>query len=92
MSLVDFSFGREPVVELLAGGESAALRAPVSSFGDSCFAALRERRNLASLQLCGCDLSSAAGSFAVGGAGFLVRLEPARGRVGMGFVSVARRT
>jgi hypothetical protein len=40
--LVHFSFGGEPVIELLPGDESAALRAPVGRFRDARFTTFRE--------------------------------------------------
>src|SRR5687768_4282211 len=76
---VDLFLGREPVVEFLAGGEPAALSAPVGSFGDSCFATLRERRNLATLQFGSRDLGVRGGLFCGGRNGLL---GPARAGAG----------
>src|SRR5687767_14845013 len=77
--LVHLSLGGEPVVQFLAGGEPAALRAPVGGFGDSGFATLRERRNLATLELRSCDLGVRGGSSCDGRSG---QFGPARAGAG----------
>src|SRR6185369_2449046 len=73
--LVHFLLRGEPVVELLTAAETAALGAPVRCFCDTCFATLRERGNLAALQLRRGDLCIRRGRLRGGCSSFF---RPAR--------------